>query len=318
MHAAPGQLIDIGGCRLHLYQQGAAGPSVVLESGIAGSLLGWSLVQPKIGEFARAYSYDRAGLGWSDHCAAPRTVEQMVSELATLLLRAEAPAPYILVGHSFGGLLIRAYAHMRAHEVAGLVFVDPVSLRTWAECEPHNQQRLQRGIQLSQRGALLARLGIVQLALSALASGGRRFPKLLVKATAKPGVHTVERLIAEVSRLPPQVWPMIRAHWSRPKSFQAMAAYLACLPACARSALAMPLPADCPVTVLSASNSTPAELQERDAWLASVNHSRHQLVSDCGHWIQLQHPQIVIDAVRQLTRQMSGNSVPGTQHLLST
>ncbi len=299
MHPAPGQLIDIEGCRLHLFQQGVGEPAVVLEAGIAGSLLGWSLVQPKLAEFTRVCSYDRAGLGWSDKARKPRTVPQMVAELAALLRRANVPPPYVLVGHSFGGLLIRAYASLRPGEVAGLVFVDPVSLEAWAHCDPHHRGRLEAGAKLSRRGALLARLGVVRFALWVLASGGRRFPKLIAKASAGGGTNTLERLTGEVRRLPPEVWPMIRAQWSRPKSFEAMAAYLECLPASAAAALSMSLPKGLPFIVLSAANATPAELRERDAWLSGP-HGQHVVVPNSAHWIQLEQPHAVVAAIREV------------------
>lgn len=304
MYPAPGQLIEVdtgaGTCRLHLHQQGSGTPAVVLESGIAGTSLGWSLVQPKIAEFAQVCSYDRAGLGWSDHCLAPRTVPQMVSELATLLERARVVPPFVLVGHSFGGLLIRAYAHLRPQEVAGLVFVDPVSLETWSNCPPHQQQRLAQGIRLSRRGAFLARLGIVQFALWTLASGGRRLPKLIARAAAERGASTIERLTGEVRRLPPELWPVLRAHWSRPKSFAAMAAYLECLPAAATAASTMPLSPDVPFLVLSAANATAAELKERDGWISASRDGRHIRIDNSAHWIQLEQPDSVVQGVRQI------------------
>ncbi len=308
MLPAPGRLIDIGlgrgGCRLHLHQQdlhqqSAGTPAVVLESGIAGSSLSWALVQPKIAEFTRVCSYDRAGLGWSDACTEPRTVPQMVSELATLLERGNVPPPYVLVGHSFGGLLIRAYAHLRPQEVAGLVFVDPVSLEIWAECTLHNRQRLALGVRLSRRGALLAHLGLVKFALWTLASGGRRLPKLIAKVTAQRDASVIERLTGEIRRLPPEVWPFLRAHWSRPKSFRAMADYLECLPAAAASASSMPLPAAVPSIILSAANSTPTELLERDGWIAATRNGLHLRVSNSTHWIQLEQPDEVVAAVRR-------------------
>jgi pimeloyl-ACP methyl ester carboxylesterase len=124
----PGRIVDIGPSRLHLYELGTGRPIVVLESGIAATSISWALVQAQVAEFTRVASYDRAGLGWSGLSLAPRTLEQMVSELAALLAQAQLPPPYILAGHSFGGLLIRAYAHLRPADVAGLVFIDPVSL----------------------------------------------------------------------------------------------------------------------------------------------------------------------------------------------
>ena len=143
--AAPGCLIDVGRCRLHLNEQGSGTPPVVLESGIAASSLSWALVQPEIAKFTRVCSYDRAGLGWSEKCRELRTVPQMVSELSSLLANAGISPPYILVGHSFGGLLVRAFAHLRPADVVGLVLVDPVSLEHWAACSPEEQRRLRLG-----------------------------------------------------------------------------------------------------------------------------------------------------------------------------
>ncbi len=229
----------------------------------------------------------------------------MVSELSEILSRAKLPPPYILVGHSFGGLLIRAYAHLKPDQVSGLVLVDPVSCEHWASCDSPERKRLQRGVHLSRRGAWLARFGIVRAALAVLVSGGRRFPKLMARTAGGQGSQLMERLVGEVQKLPPELWPMIRAHWSRPRSFQAMAAYLECLPNSAEAALQMPVAPNIPLTVLSASISTERELAERDAWVRQSERGRHIHVEDCGHWIQLERPDAVIEAVRDLFEYVS-------------
>ncbi len=301
---APGRLIGIGGFRLHLYGEGAGDPPVILESGIAGSLLGWALVQYRIAEFTRVCSYDRAGLGWSQRSPHARTVEQMTSELHALLTATRIHHPYVLVGHSFGGLLIRAYAYRWPGEVAGLVFVDPVSLTSWRSCSEHDRKRLRVGAQLSRRGAVLARLGIVRAALTLLAAGGRRIPKLVGRTAAGHGSSTIERLIGEVQRLPEHVRPIIQSHWSSPRCFHAMADYLACLPACAAEAFNMPIPAQTPFIVLSGANATAEELSERDEWVAKSEHGRHVRVENSGHWIQIHRPEVVVEAVRELVEQI--------------
>ncbi len=273
---------------------------MVLESGIAASSLSWAVVQPKIAGFTRVCSYDRAGLGWSERCAAPRTVHESVMELHALLSSAGLRPPYILVGHSFGGLLIRAYANARADEVAGLVFVDPVSLNYWAYCGLKEQQRLQLGAKLSRRGALLARFGLVRAALATLASGSRFFPKLVARATAGQGRGVMEGLIGEVQKLPREVWPMVRAHWSSAKCFQTMAAHLEALPASAKAALLMPIPRGTPFIILSASNAQQGELEERDYWVEQSESGRHVRLSHGGHWVPLEQPDAVVAAVREL------------------
>src|SRR6266571_790135 len=122
----PGRLVDVGGYRLHIHCTGSGGPgpAVILDAGNGGSSLDWSLVQPGVATFTRVCSYDRAGYGWSDSGPTPRTSGRIVRELHTLLVNAGVPGPYVLVGHSFGGLNMRLYAYTYPQDVAGLVLVD--------------------------------------------------------------------------------------------------------------------------------------------------------------------------------------------------
>jgi pimeloyl-ACP methyl ester carboxylesterase len=124
---APGKLVDIGGWRLHLNCTGEARPSqptVILEAGKGDFSVEWSLVQPEVTKFNRACSYDRAGDGWSDLGPHPRTMHQLVYELHTLLEKGGVKPPLILVGHSYGGWLVRLYAYTYPADVAGMVLVE--------------------------------------------------------------------------------------------------------------------------------------------------------------------------------------------------
>jgi len=121
---APGKLIDIGGYRLHLNCTGGKDPTVVLIAGAGDFSFDWSLVQPGIAKFARVCSYDRAGFAWSDPGPTPRTMKQEAFELHTLLSAARIKGPYVLVGHSIGGLIARVYANQYSPEVAGIVLID--------------------------------------------------------------------------------------------------------------------------------------------------------------------------------------------------
>jgi pimeloyl-ACP methyl ester carboxylesterase len=120
----PGQLIDVGGHRLHLYCTGSGTPTVVLEPGLgaASSDLGW--IAPAVARDSRVCVYDRAGRGWSDAADGPQDGAHIAADLHTLLDRAHVPGPYVLAGHSFGGLYVLSFAAQFPDQVAGMVLLD--------------------------------------------------------------------------------------------------------------------------------------------------------------------------------------------------
>ncbi len=122
--AMRGQLVDVGPYRLHLECTGSRGPTVILEPGLGGSAASMGLIAPLVARDSRVCAYDRAGRGWSDPAASPPDGAQIATDLHRLLARAHVPAPYVLAGHSFGGLYVRTYAATYPEEVAGLVLVD--------------------------------------------------------------------------------------------------------------------------------------------------------------------------------------------------
>lgn len=119
-----GQMVDIGGYRLHMHEEGTGNPTVILDSGAGGPGLTWELIRPAIAKVTRVIVYDRAGIGWSDPSPEPRRADVMAEELHTMLVNASIPGPYILVGHSLGGPVARQFAAKYSGEVAGLVMVD--------------------------------------------------------------------------------------------------------------------------------------------------------------------------------------------------
>ena len=122
--AMRGQLVDVGPYRLHLECHGSRGPTVILEPGAGGSAASMGLIAPAVARDSRVCVYDRAGRGWSDPAASPPDGAQIATDLHTLLDRAQVPGPYVLAGHSFGGLYVRTYAAKYPGQVAGLVLVD--------------------------------------------------------------------------------------------------------------------------------------------------------------------------------------------------
>jgi pimeloyl-ACP methyl ester carboxylesterase len=111
----------------------------------------------------------------------------------------------------------------------------------------------------------------------------------------------MNRLATEVAKLPPETHGPIRSHWSRAQSFNLLAKYLELVPVAARQARHMPIPPHIPVIILSAASATPAELAERNSWLRNRPFSRHTQIPDTTHWIQLDRPDLIAEAVSQLT-----------------
>ncbi len=119
-----GRSVQVGAIKLNIDCAGQGSPTVVLDSGMGGSSIEWFKVQPEIARFTRVCSYDRAGHGWSEPGSKPRTSLKIAQELKGLLDAAGEKAPYVMVGHSFGGYNVRMYASLYSSEVAGLVLVD--------------------------------------------------------------------------------------------------------------------------------------------------------------------------------------------------
>lgn len=123
-NAMLGKLVDVDGRKMHIHCTGEGSPTVVLDSGLGDTYLSWRKVQPEIARFTRVCSYDRAGIGYSDPSSQPRTAKVIAGELHQLLLAAGIAPPYVLVGHSMGGYDVRLFASLYRNEVAAVVLVD--------------------------------------------------------------------------------------------------------------------------------------------------------------------------------------------------
>jgi pimeloyl-ACP methyl ester carboxylesterase len=164
-YPAPGERINVGGYKLHITCLGAGSPTVILLHGNGGSALDWYGVQPAIARTTRACAYDRAGSGWSDAGPGAQDARHGVAELHTLLANAGIPGPYVLVGHSFGGLYSRLYAAQYPDQVAGMVLLDATHPDQWTRT-PAGQTvytTVRRQVRLQ---AWLARIGIARLLLT--------------------------------------------------------------------------------------------------------------------------------------------------------
>lgn len=123
--AAPGSMVDVGGRQLHLNCAGSGSPTVVIENGGGAFSVDWGLVQPAIARVTRVCTYDRAGYAWSDPGPVRDLPDQVASDFALLLESGGVPAPYVLVGQSIGGIMVRDYQRRRPEKVVGMVLVDP-------------------------------------------------------------------------------------------------------------------------------------------------------------------------------------------------
>ena len=293
----PGRFIDLGGHRLHLYEIGS-GPSVILESGISASSLNWRRVQNEVAQFAHVCSYDRAGLGWSDLCKQPCTPIALARQLHALLQAADTPPPYILVGHSFGGLIVRAFAAEFRNEAAGLVLVDPLDPAEWNPITEQQRRIIAHGIRLARRGAVAARLGVVRVCLNLLLAGNRLLPRAAAKAWSGRAAEVTDRIGAQVRKMPEETWPLVACHWKQAKSFEGMARHFEWLAESVVEASQIPV-LDLPVTMLvGEQNDHPTDHQDY-ARRISIK-TKLVMAEKSGHWIQLDEPELVVDSIREM------------------
>lgn len=294
----PGLLVDVGGHRLHAVCTGRGRPVVLLESGIAASSLSWAVVQPEIATFTRVCAYDRAGLAWSDVASCPRTFDRIVDELSTVLKRVAPGEPSVLVGHSFGSFVIRAYSARHPESVVGLVMVDPPT--EWLTMTPQRSRMLRGGQHLSRVGALLAHVGVVRGSLALLTGGAPGAPKRFVRVFGPTAARTLERLIGEVRKLPPDVYPTLQELWCQPKCFHAMADHLRVLEREGIGIGALIPPRTIPVVVISSGNQPPEQIAAHRMLADQSSDGRHVIASRSAHWVQFDEPELVVAVVREL------------------
>jgi pimeloyl-ACP methyl ester carboxylesterase len=306
-YAGSGRWVEIGNrCRLYLHEKGSGGPTVLFEAGIAATNLNWSHVQETVAGFTRTASYDRSGLGWSSPARTPRTPCNIAAELHNLLQCGGVKPPYILVGHSFGGLVMRRFAVLYPEEVAGVVLVDPMRCEEWPPLDPSKQSQLDLGRRLTRFAIPVAHCGFVRLAVTSLLGRSCRLSGLLAGAAGQGGRHVLGRITCEVGKLPEHTWPVIAAHWSRPSYYAGMYSHVNSIPETVREMQSAEPIRGVPVLVLTPASSTPLSRQD----LSRIGDNTQQLIAESSaHWIHLDEPDLVVRSIREMVLAATPESV---------
>jgi pimeloyl-ACP methyl ester carboxylesterase len=282
----PGKLVDVGGRKLHLLCSGAGAPTIVLEAGASAFAIDWTFVQNEIARTNRSCAYDRAGYGWSDSTTAT-TRASASTDLHALLRAAGESPPYVMVGASLGGILVRVYQADYPDEVVGLVLVDPASedrLFTYYQgqavaiaslsAEQYRSVLPQRAVRVPRRSPQTG-------------APFDRLPRELYDLRVKLDT----RLIASI---PDVVSPEMIA--SSGEEERARLSRLMTL----RSTQPHPL-SDRPVVVLTRGIDVGDGLRETHAGLAQLStNGRHSVIAGSGHEIHLFEPGAVVQAIRDV------------------
>jgi pimeloyl-ACP methyl ester carboxylesterase len=276
---------DVGGYKLHYTSTGTNTPTVVFESGLdAGGALGWYKVQPQIAKFASTFTYDRAGELLSQRGDKPKTGYQMAIDLHTLLRRTGHSGPYILVGHSMAGIILRSFVQLYHNEVKGIVYVDcshPLQQKRFAKYPALNFT-----VPPMWQVKLLSDFGYTRLFYHEY----------------YPSTNPSDPINVEANALMPEAIPAV---------VDEMAAFSPI----ADSAATMKNYGNIPLIVLTGA-SKKRETEFTDAktgkefmriWFELQNdhlklstNSKHIMALKSGHYIQIDEPQLVIDAVHEL------------------
>lgn len=295
-YAEPGRWVTIGnGARLYLLEMGAGAPTVLFEAGFGATHLNWRAIQESIAQYACAASYDRCGLGWSSRSRTARTPGNIAHELHQMLHRAGVKPPFILVGHSFGGLVVRRYALLYPNEVAGVVLIDPMRCEEWPPLDPAKQSQLDLGCRLIRFAIPVASCGLARLLVSLLFCRASHISDQIVGAAGAHKRHVLTRIKTEVRKMPRKVWPAVAAHWSRPGFYAGIRSHILSIPQTVTEMDGAGPIREIPVTVLTPSNAAPLSQQHLDR---IGDNARQVIARKSEHWIHLDEPELVIDSIR--------------------
>jgi pimeloyl-ACP methyl ester carboxylesterase len=302
LHGNPGKLVRIGNSTIYAFddhprrQDSKVSATVLFESGIGATSQNWIQLQRAVANHWRAVSYDRAGLGWSSGHTRTPTPTSLAAELRSLLAAAEITGPYLLVAHSFGGLVARQFAAEHAPDVVGLLLIDPMRPEEWPPFRESAMASVQRGIRLARAGRIAARFGLSRIFMRSTLLGSGRLAHALCRLGGEPAQNLMDRMLCEVGKMPREVWPAVVANWSRPEFYRTLEAYLHAIP---QTAVAMhaAAPLDLPVTVLTPVTTAPLTGSQLQAISSNV---REIIAPASTHWVHLDEPELVLETIREM------------------
>lgn len=301
MHPPPGRLVDLGTHRLHVLEAGRGSPTILLEAGLMSTVLSWNDLQRELAQSYQVVSYDRAGLGWSDSGPMPRTAERIVDELHSLLERAAIPPPYVLVGHSFGGLTMPLFARRYPEQTAGMVLVDPVVSAEWNPPSEHDRKLMRVGAKVCRRAALLSRIGLIRFVAFLLTSGANKPASRLVRLISRGAPEESGSVSSPwFWALPANERVMASVFWIQEKFAVAIASQLENLPVSAARVSELGNFCDKRVVILSACSAPQHRREEHAAMARRLPFGEYVFAEKSNHWIMQEEPELVVRAIQSV------------------
>jgi pimeloyl-ACP methyl ester carboxylesterase len=301
IHPPPGRMIDLGTHHLHVNQTGSEGPAIVLESGLMSTVLSWTELQRELCKSFRVVSYDRAGLGWSELGPMPRTADRIVDELHLALEKAGIAPPFVLVGHSFGGLTMQLFAARFPEEVTGMVLIDAVAPSEWDPPSEQDARNSRIGAKVCRRAAVLARIGVIRVVASLLNSPLKNVAGHLVRLISRGTPQNAGSVSSPwFFALPPNERTMAAVFWIQPKFALTIASQLENLPVSAKQVGRFERFCYRKVVLLTAGS---ASNRRRDGHVAIAKRlplGEHVVLEASDHWIMQNHPDLVIRAIQSI------------------
>ncbi|MEI5908920.1 alpha/beta hydrolase [Bacillus spongiae] len=275
-----GQLVEVNNRKIHTIVSGTdeSNPTVIFDAGLSCCSVDWHVIQPEIAKMTKVITFDRAGYGWSSPTKGMSTSEEVVNDLSQVLEKLSIQPPYILVGHSFGGLNMRLFASQYPEKVAALILIDPVHENRYMsrEWDEYRKKDHQKNLRLFRLGYLTASLGLPRLLKQPV--GRKYLPEPFQAAVEYIGYH--------------------------PKTFDAVyKEFLHSEKSALQVAHSKALNQDLPIRIVSSNNRDPIWMEHQEL-LCNLSNNTTQIKTDNGHSIHLENPEIVIKTIKEVMEEI--------------